>query len=819
MLQFRRPTTVSALILAVVLLAPLAFAHGWYRQEQYAYEWSNLVVQDCNDDWGVEGNSAFDGHDLGAIYVRDTSEGVFIMLGLTGGYAAGVSGTRSVQITLSSPQVTTTLTLSTSDNAAFSVSATNSVGATITRQPFQWVKPSDSPDGDPGTDGPRRGIELLVPHADLKVQNGEKITGMSATSYVGATKADYLPGGFYTPAGTRTGDDCPSQSPTTPSYDAKYVSSGYTIQQSTWTPPPPPPPQPANTPPSADFTFAPANPRANDTVAFTDASTDAEGPISAWTWTFGDGTTSAATNPTKAYTNPGTYQVELRVTDAGGLVATKTSELTVSPAPRPPTANFTHAPATPRAASNVTFSDASLAGTSAIVGWNWTFGDNTTSTQRNATHAYALPGTYSVRLRVTSAEGLESTLDRAVTILAPLQLRADFRINTSVLRAGLAINFTDNSTPGDPPISSYKWEFGDGETATTRNATHTYSTAGNHTVRLEITDAAGTQNATTRTLVVLPEEYAPLPVARFSFAPATPVAGSPVQFTDESQAPTTDILAWDWSFGDGDTASTKDAVHTYAQAGTYEVTLRVATSNGKSADTRHTVLVSPPNAAPVASFTLLTNATVGETILFEQQSTDADGAIAAYSWDLGDGATSTDPTPRHTYTRPGTYAVTLTVTDDQGASSTRTRALIIRPLPAATTPQLDTEIPHQATAGQPVSFSASASAGDLARWSWSFGDGETAQTRNATHTYTTPGTYEVTLRATTTSGEVITKRQDIAILPSQDEEVALTDAATSGSRPETSNQEARPARNEAPMGGAIAAVASLALAARAFRRR
>src|SRR5204862_5675323 len=108
--------------------------------------------------------------------------------------------------------------------------------------------------------------------------------------------------------------------------------------------------------------------------------------------------------------------------------------------------------------------------------------------------------------------------------------------------------------------------------------------------------------------------------------------------------------------------------HTYAGGGSYTVTLTVTDNQGAaSAPTSRTVGVTPPNQAPTASFTPCCNAL---TCNFTSTSSDPDGSIASYSWTFGDGATSTLQNPSHTYAAGGSYTVTLTVTDNQGASST-----------------------------------------------------------------------------------------------------------------------------------------------------
>ena len=137
------------------------------------------------------------------------------------------------------------------------------------------------------------------------------------------------------------------------------------------------------------------------TVNFTDQSTL---NITAWSWTFGDGGTSTAQNPSHVYTTPGTYDVVLQVTSAGGTdTETKTSYITVDEPP--PTADFVADVTSGAASLTVNFSDLS---TGNITVWAWDFGDGNLSSDENPTHVYNTPGTYNVVLTVTSAGGSDS---------------------------------------------------------------------------------------------------------------------------------------------------------------------------------------------------------------------------------------------------------------------------------------------------------------------------------------------------------------------------------------------------------------------------
>ena len=188
--------------------------------------------------------------------------------------------------------------------------------------------------------------------------------------------------------------------------------------------------------PVASFTFAPASPRAGQTVTFTDTSTNA--PTS-WLWEFGDGFTSSVRNPVHAFSAAGTYGVTLTATSAGGS-GTKTNTVTVSSG-GPPVAAFTFSPELPAAGQVVAFSDRS---TNAPTSWSWTFGDGTTSSSANPLKSFAVAGTYTVTLQVSNPSG-SSTTSKAVVVgpseaerIVPIVLDA-FGVGGSRFRSELVV--------------------------------------------------------------------------------------------------------------------------------------------------------------------------------------------------------------------------------------------------------------------------------------------------------------------------------------------------------------------------------------------
>jgi PKD repeat protein len=138
------------------------------------------------------------------------------------------------------------------------------------------------------------------------------------------------------------------------------------------------------------------------------------------------------------------------------------------------------------------------------------------------------------------------------------------------------------------------------------------------------------------------------------------------------------VVSWAWDFGDGSTSSERNPSHTYAAAGRYTVLL-VATDDGGAADsTPHDANPTAPptaNEPPRADFDVHCD---HESCEFGDKSTDADGTVVAWQWSFGDGATATEQNPTHTYPGRGRYDVQLTVTDDGGATASKTKRVDIK---------------------------------------------------------------------------------------------------------------------------------------------
>ncbi len=402
-------------------------------------------------------------------------------------------------------------------------------------------------------------------------------------------------------------------------------------------------------------------------VLFTDTST---GTPSAWNWSFGDGTNSTQQNPVHVYSTAGNYTVKLTVTNAeGSNTTTKADYIKVGATPLP-VANFWGSPVSGNAPLNVTFKDNS---TGSPTSWNWSFGDGTYSTIQNPKHTYSTAGNYTVKLTASNAAG-NNTRTKASYIkvqgTAPQMPVAEFSASPTSGSTPLNVSFTDAST-GTPTV--WNWNFGDGVNSTEKNPVHTYSTQGNYTVTLTVSNTAGSNTATKSSYIKVTGNSPQKPTAAFLASPTSGNIPLNVTFTDTSTGSPT---AWSWSFGDGTNSAVQNPVHTYTTAGNYTVALTVSNSAGSNTATKSNYITAGTAAQkPVVNFwgsPRSGNATLNVT--FKDNTT---GSPTSWNWSFGDGTYSTVQNPKHTYSAAGNYTIKLTAANSAG-SNTMTKASYIK---------------------------------------------------------------------------------------------------------------------------------------------
>jgi gliding motility-associated-like protein len=226
------------------------------------------------------------------------------------------------------------------------------------------------------------------------------------------------------------------------------------------------------------------------TATIADQSSLSGGTISTWNWNYGDGTTELRNNGaafTRTYSQAGSYTVQLVALGNNGCSDTVKHTLIVNPLP---VAGFGLPTAVCMPAGNALFANASTISNGSSLSYTWNFGDNTSSTQTDPVHTYAVSGSYQVSLTATSAAGCTNSTSKVLDQFYN-QPVASFAVNADALCQGTASLFTDNSTASNSAISSWQWAFGDGSTSANRNPSKTYAQPGNFTIQLTVKDAVG----------------------------------------------------------------------------------------------------------------------------------------------------------------------------------------------------------------------------------------------------------------------------------------------------------------------------------------
>lgn len=465
-------------------------------------------------------------------------------------------------------------------------------------------------------------------------------------------------------------------------------------------------------------------------VQFRDEST---GNPNEWRWDLGNGTISFLQNPAATYFNTGTYTVKLvvkRGNQQDSVVKTQYIVVYASP-----TINFVGSDSSGCYPLTVQFTDLSAAGDGTISSWLWDFGDGDTSSLPNPAHTYTAGGNYNVSLQVRNSRGCIQSITRLNYIRLNNGVKADFDVGSSSnCNPPTAINFSNKSS-GTGSLS-YQWFFGDGSVSTQANPSHTYLTPGTYTVKLLVRNNTGCVDSMVKPNTVVIGSVS----AAFTHPPVICV-GRRIDFTNNS-TPAPSGARWD--FGDNSFSTAISPSKTYNSPGFYNI--KLVSFFGACMDS----IVKAIQVIPKPSGDFLANPTnsckAPLSVAFQHS---VSGAIS-YKWIFGDGDSSALPNPTHTYTLPGTYSVSLIVTNAAGCTDTiRKNNFINIQRPQVTITPLPQEgcIPFHF---QPVFIMNTPDS--IISTQWHLGDGSVSSLRKPSHTYTVAGVYTVKLFYTTLEG-------------------------------------------------------------------
>ena len=458
-------------------------------------------------------------------------------------------------------------------------------------------------------------------------------------------------------------------------------------------------------------------------------------PVISFAWDLGDGTTSTLPAPSHTWTNPGTYNIQLIITTAGGCSDTANVQpgvlVGVKPVP-----NFVATPLIACASTPIQFTDLSTGNADQ---WLWVFGDGEISRAPNPAHLYSDTGIFTVTLYVWN-RGCRDTITFIdyIYIKAPI---ADFTSTYSCANP-YQRQFHDHSIAAD----TWHWDFGDGTTSDLLNPSHVYSAAGVYQVSLTVTNfSTGCSYTKTKEVDLIIER------ADFAADDSDLCLGSMASFHARNMNPA-NILHYRWNFGDGTNTldTTGIETHLYTSSGSYTVSLIIYNILGCT-DTlvkQQYIFVGKPSA----SFRTATPGTCINTPVMFVDSSRADllHPLVSWIWYYGDGNIDalTGPPFRHSYAASGIYTVKLVVVDNRGCTDTINLLNYVNvSKPIALFASNDTV----SCPNKPVNFS-SYSTGPNLTYHWDFGDGSTSNQFNPAHQYAADGIYTVKLFITDSYG-------------------------------------------------------------------
>lgn len=451
--------------------------------------------------------------------------------------------------------------------------------------------------------------------------------------------------------------------------------------------------------------------------------------ISSYLWDFGNGVTSTLENPSVTYTAVGNYTIKLIVTTKAGCRDSAVVR-NIKVGETGANAAFMAAPLTSCTGQAISFVDQS---TGTVTGWLWEFGDGQKSSDQNPIRPYADTGWFNVTLTVFN-NGCGSTLTRPryVNIIGPVA-KWGYQIDCNNRRT---MTFKDTSRNTD----SYFWDFGDGQTSTTKSPTHTFPSEGEFNVSLTLTKDGCTVTLAKKIFIVNEK-------AEYIISPDVICRGSSAQFIAKLPTPEFAVGRYQWDFGDGvyvDSPRVSTRSFAGVPNGTYTTRLKITDYNGCQDSSSKVIKIG----GPTSKFSAVNpTGCKGLNVNFNDESF-GDGAIDIVNriWDFGDGiiVNTTQTSVQHQYVRAGTYSVKLKVVDAAGCVD----SLVIRNLITTSEPKASFIATDSITCpGRPIQFSSTSTPASVNNFTWTFGDGSPQQfDKNVVNIYTAVGNYTVKLK-------------------------------------------------------------------------
>ena len=478
-----------------------------------------------------------------------------------------------------------------------------------------------------------------------------------------------------------------------------------------------------------------------DSIQITNSSTG-PGPLQ-YLWNFGDGTTSIAVNPIHKYTTKGVYPVTLTLSNSVGCSVT-------SPAVSVNAAYFQTTFTTQAYCRQIGFTGTAFLYPSFT---NWTFGDGATSNSYPGTsHTYAIAGTYNVSL-INTYGSCKDTLTKAITVQDLINYNSAISAPAAVCK-GTNVLLTGTST--QPPTAS-NWSFGDGSSTPgySSSVNHSYATPGTYTVTL--TNTFGTCTETVTKSIIVND----LPNINGFAADFGGVCGAPVTVTFRDTS--IGAVSWRWEMdypGNTPFSTAATATYNFTFNGSHYVYLTVTNAVGCSRTVSKYITISQPNVSVNYTQSSSPKGVYDCDSLTIQLAANSNQPLQSYSWNLGNGATSTLPNPTAHYSQVGVYNVVLTYVTESGCTGITSFAPAVYNKPVA-------NFIYNAGCNTSLSANFLDTSPFSDYWLWKYSDGGTDYYNFPTHQFADTGHYNVTfINHVGHCADTITKNIYLNVLPS-----------------------------------------------------
>ncbi|MFZ9700094.1 MAG: PKD domain-containing protein [Flavobacteriales bacterium] len=493
--------------------------------------------------------------------------------------------------------------------------------------------------------------------------------------------------------------------------------------------------------------------------------------VNGFAWTFGDGNQSGTTAPNHTYAQPGTYPVQLIVSTNHGCSDTATLSAVVNPNPVVGSVSIPSGCQGAATALNTNVSVANVNG-ALISSTVWTSGDGGNANGAQTTYNYAQPGTYNAYVVATTNHGCTDTSFGLAVVNPTPQITSTTFPDVCFGNPTLFLQNSTLANVNGAQITGYLWTFGDGTTSPSMNPTKTYAQTGAFPVSFTIQTNQNCPAVFYDTVLVNP-----YPVIS-SVSAADVCQGTPSSFVQNSSVPPVNgsiVNAYQWDFGGGNTSNQANPSFSYANPGTYIANVTVTTNYGCSSSSSGPAIVNPN---PVISTMNVADVCLGVSNAFNASAfvAPANGSvIASTNWDLADGNQSAQTNFSHVYASPGQYNTVLTVTSNNGCSTSQTATVLVNPNPTINQASVLDVCQQEFSAFNAAASVQNINGANIAAYQWNFGDGNNGSGSTPNHVYANWGNYSWNVTATTNHGCTDVFSGSTTILPKPQAAFTLPD--------------------------------------------